>query len=153
MLRYFLFCNFHFSLDFDDLDSDPEEPTFELSPELHEKLNKYLAICHRKQKGPSDVLKVAPVVRNLLAYQRIQQLFPSQKQQEIQTTLESDVQARAALTLIDSTNAPILMKYRTINLGTGGNGEFEIDLQKFGHCNYVSRKHACIYFDQLSQVN
>lgn len=40
------------------------------------------------------------------------------------------------------------MRFRTLSIGLGeGN---QLDLANYGRCNYVSAKHACIYFDEVS---
>ncbi len=45
---------------------------------------------------------------------------------------------------------PCLMRYRSLNIGVGSGNT--LDLSKYGHCNFVSARHATIYFDQFSQV-
>jgi hypothetical protein len=42
------------------------------------------------------------------------------------------------------------MRYRTLDIGVGAG--LALDLSKYGHCNYVSPRHASIYFDQYSLV-
>jgi hypothetical protein len=108
---------------------------------LRERLNEYLA--RHKSRG---VEKLSPVVRNFLALQRIREIFPEQSK----NNLESEVQARAALLPINTSKVPVLMRYRTLNIGVGRDAN--LDLSAYGHCNYVSAKHACLYFDQYAQV-
>lgn len=43
------------------------------------------------------------------------------------------------------------MRYRTINIGKGPT--IEVDLDDYGHCNFVSPKHAVIFFDEVSTNN
>lgn len=38
------------------------------------------------------------------------------------------------------------MCYRTLYIGTGA--DMDVCLTKYGHCNYVSGKHACIFYDE-----
>nr|XP_022920413.1 PHD finger protein 12 isoform X2 [Onthophagus taurus] len=38
------------------------------------------------------------------------------------------------------------MRYRSINIGRGSANDLELD--RYGHCNYVSPKHAVIFFDE-----
>ena len=45
---------------------------------------------------------------------------------------------------------PALMRYRTMEIGVGAG--VGLDLSKYGHCNFVSARHASVYFDQYSQV-
>ena len=62
----------------------------------------------------------------------------------------SSLKARAALVPLHVSKVPALMRYRTLEIGLGtGVG---LDLSKYGHCNFVSARHACLYFDQYSQV-
>lgn len=39
------------------------------------------------------------------------------------------------------------MPYRTLTIGTGANND--VSLTKYGHCNYVSPNHACIFYDEV----
>lgn len=41
------------------------------------------------------------------------------------------------------------MPYRTLTIGTGANND--VSLTKYGHCNYVSPNHACIFYDEDSK--
>ena len=41
-----------------------------------------------------------------------------------------------------------MMSYRTITVGVGAGAG--LDLSQYGHCNYLSVKHATIYYDQLA---
>ncbi|XP_067866082.1 PHD finger protein 12-like [Heterodontus francisci] len=40
----------------------------------------------------------------------------------------------------------ISMCYRTLYIGTGA--DMDVCLINYGHCNYVSGKHACIFYDE-----
>lgn len=40
------------------------------------------------------------------------------------------------------------MRYRSINIGRGSSNDLELD--RYGHCNFVSPKHAVIFFDEVS---
>ena len=42
------------------------------------------------------------------------------------------------------------MRFRTLSIGVGPSNE--LDLSAYGHCNFVSSKHAVIYFDQYTQA-
>ncbi|KAM5179515.1 PHD finger protein 12 isoform 2-T2 [Mantella aurantiaca] len=95
-----------------------------------------------------------------LAMQRIQEIFsskdhlvssasrqpapPSAPQAEAQ---RKDVQARAVFyPLMMGVGAPVNMCYRTLYIGTGA--DMDVCLTNYGHCNYVSGKHACIFYDE-----
>lgn len=39
------------------------------------------------------------------------------------------------------------MRYRIISIGRGAANDVELD--RYGHCNYVSPKHAVVFFDEV----
>uniref|UniRef100_A0A8C1B4X9 PHD finger protein 12 n=1 Tax=Cyprinus carpio carpio TaxID=630221 RepID=A0A8C1B4X9_CYPCA len=96
----------------------------------------------------------------LLARQRIQQLFESntspvessspstvspthRKYSEAQNR---EVQARASLCSASGKGMAVNMCYRSLYIGTGA--DMDVCLTNYGHCNYVSGKHACIFYDE-----
>uniref|UniRef100_A0A8C2DB20 PHD finger protein 12 n=1 Tax=Cyprinus carpio TaxID=7962 RepID=A0A8C2DB20_CYPCA len=96
----------------------------------------------------------------LLAWQRIQQLFESntspvessspstvspthRKYSEAQNR---EVQARASLCSASGKGMAVNMCYRSLYIGTGA--DMDVCLTNYGHCNYVSGKHACIFYDE-----
>ena len=101
-------------------------------------LSEYLA-----QHNTHKVTDLDPVVVEYLATRQLQSLLAGEKEET-----ESTVRARASLTPLHSRKAPVLMRYRTLTVGLGpGAG---LDLSRYGHCNYLSVKHATIYYDQLA---
>ena len=60
----------------------------------------------------------------------------------------TDVQARALLCPLTGKGQPLPMPYRTMNVGLGA--DMDVCLTQFGHCNFVSAKHACIFYDDVS---
>ncbi|XP_066148916.1 PHD finger protein 12 [Euwallacea fornicatus] len=42
----------------------------------------------------------------------------------------------------------VAMRYRVLNVGKGSSNE--VDLEKFGYCNFISFKHATIFFDDYT---
>ncbi|XP_029467942.1 PHD finger protein 12 isoform X1 [Rhinatrema bivittatum] len=96
-----------------------------------------------------------------LALQRIHQLFSSKtpsaagcsnahqppllgNHSQVQ---RREVQARAVFyPLMVGTGVPVNMCYRTLYIGTGA--DMDVCLTNYGHCNYVSAKHACIFYDE-----
>eukprot|EP00914_Ancora_sagittata_P001310 GHVO01003462.1.p1 GENE.GHVO01003462.1~~GHVO01003462.1.p1 ORF type:complete len:314 (-),score=31.47 GHVO01003462.1:5-832(-) len=88
----------------------------------------------------------------VLAWQRLQQLqLPDEKKMD---TAPADTQlpvirARAVLHPISGKSKAINMCYRTLNIGTGAN--MDVCLSDFGHCNFVSAKHATIFYDESSR--
>ncbi|MCJ8742245.1 hypothetical protein PDJAM_G00079860 [Pangasius djambal] len=99
----------------------------------------------------------------LLAWQRIQQLFepkalpvqsdaklptiPSFTQRSWHTDAQNkDVQARATFYPLSGKGAAVSMCYRSLYIGTGA--DMDVCLMNYGHCNYVSGKHACIFYDE-----
>ncbi|XP_068126237.1 PHD finger protein 12 isoform X1 [Hyperolius riggenbachi] len=96
-----------------------------------------------------------------LAMQRIQEIFSSkehpvssashlQPAPSLAHAAEAqrrDVQARAVFyPLMMGVGAPVNMCYRTLYIGTGA--DMDVCLTNYGHCNYVSGKHACIFYDE-----
>uniref|UniRef100_A0A672R120 PHD finger protein 12 n=1 Tax=Sinocyclocheilus grahami TaxID=75366 RepID=A0A672R120_SINGR len=84
----------------------------------------------------------------LLAWQRIQQLLSPKALQPSNKcgSQKRDVQGRAVLCPLTGKGAAINMCYRTLYIGTGA--EMDVCLTNYGHCNYVSGKHACIFYDE-----
>ncbi|XP_058268428.1 PHD finger protein 12 [Hemibagrus wyckioides] len=99
----------------------------------------------------------------ILAWQRIQQLFepkappvqsdaklptiPSVTQQSRHIKAQNkEVQARATFYPLSGKGAAVSMCYRSLYIGTGA--DMDVCLMNYGHCNYVSGKHACIFYDE-----
>ncbi|RMC10716.1 hypothetical protein DUI87_12427 [Hirundo rustica rustica] len=95
-----------------------------------------------------------------LALQRIHQLFPP-KAQSLASSVNShqqspvgnhievqrkEVQARAVFYPLMGLGGAVNMCYRTLYIGTGA--DMDVCLTSYGHCNYVSGKHACIFYDE-----
>ncbi|NXY85001.1 PHF12 protein, partial [Alcedo cyanopectus] len=95
-----------------------------------------------------------------LALQRIHQLFPT-KAQSLASSVSShqqspvgnhieasrkEVQARAVFYPLMGLGGAVNMCYRTLYIGTGA--DMDVCLTSYGHCNYVSGKHACIFYDE-----
>ncbi|XP_052463802.1 PHD finger protein 12 isoform X1 [Carassius gibelio] len=96
----------------------------------------------------------------LLAWQRIQQLFKS-KASPVQSSSplsvspthrkpseaqNKEVQARASFCSASGKGTAVNMCYRSLYIGTGA--DMDVCLKNYGHCNYVSGKHACIFYDE-----
>ncbi|KAK9892454.1 hypothetical protein WA026_019906 [Henosepilachna vigintioctopunctata] len=43
----------------------------------------------------------------------------------------------------------VAMRYRVLNIGKGSNND--VDLEKFGHCNFLSPKHAVVFYDEYTK--
>uniref|UniRef100_A0A665WQP2 PHD finger protein 12 n=1 Tax=Echeneis naucrates TaxID=173247 RepID=A0A665WQP2_ECHNA len=96
----------------------------------------------------------------LLAWQRIQQLFPPKAPSALLPPAASDapkapsphpdsqkkVQARAVFYPLTGKGGAISMCYRTLYIGSGA--DMDVCLTNYGHCNYISGKHACIFYDE-----
>lgn len=99
----------------------------------------------------------------ILAWQRIQQLFeakeppvqgnaklptlPSVTQQSRHPKGQNkDVRARATFYPLSGKGAAVSMCYRSLYIGTGA--DMDVCLTNYGDCNYVSGKHACIFYDE-----
>lgn len=42
----------------------------------------------------------------------------------------------------------VAMRYRVLNIGKGSPND--VDLERFGHCNNISAKHAIIFYDEVN---
>ncbi|MBN3319915.1 SEZ6 protein, partial [Atractosteus spatula] len=115
--------------------------------------------------GEIELNKLDEQFIKLLAWQRIQQLFPPSAPPS-QTSCASppssaraatpqalhaeaqrkEVQARAVFYPLVGKGVAVNMCYRTLYIGTGA--DMDVCLTNYGHCNYVSGKHACIFYDE-----
>uniref|UniRef100_A0AAQ4RTI9 PHD finger protein 12 n=1 Tax=Gasterosteus aculeatus aculeatus TaxID=481459 RepID=A0AAQ4RTI9_GASAC len=84
----------------------------------------------------------------LLAWQRIQQLFPPKGSTTPPppATSQKKVQARAVFYPLTVKADAVNMCYRTLYIGSGA--DMDVCLANYGRCNYVSGKHACIFYDE-----
>ncbi|XP_051972003.1 PHD finger protein 12-like isoform X1 [Xyrauchen texanus] len=95
----------------------------------------------------------------VLAWQRIQQLFESKTPVQSSPPLSvsrthrkhseaqnREVQARASFCPVSGKGAAVKMCYRSLYIGMGA--DMDVCLTNYGHCNYVSGKHACIFYDE-----
>ncbi|XP_042194497.1 PHD finger protein 12-like [Callorhinchus milii] len=112
--------------------------------------------------GEIELNKLDEKLIQLLAWQRIQQLFPpkapslpsalsTSKTQTTAATTQpeapvTEVQARAVFYPLTGKGQAVNMCYRTLYIGTGA--DMDVCLTNYGHCNYVSGKHACIFYDE-----
>ncbi len=137
-----------------DMEEEEGEGDPALPPNLREALNLYLSRRLRGGRGGFSLGGLSPVVRDFLAAQRLRELLPEDPKTE---DTENEVRARAALLPLHCgpggrrRRNPFLMRYRTLNIGSGSAAN-QLDLSTYGHCNFVSAKHATVYFDQHSQV-
>uniref|UniRef100_A0A8D0GKE4 PHD finger protein 12 n=1 Tax=Sphenodon punctatus TaxID=8508 RepID=A0A8D0GKE4_SPHPU len=95
-----------------------------------------------------------------LALQRMHQLFPPKARLPASSTdahqppptgnhiemQRKEVQARAVFYPLMGVGGAVNMCYRTLYIGTGA--DMDVCLTNYGHCNYVSGKHACIFYDE-----
>ncbi|XP_061829187.1 PHD finger protein 12 isoform X1 [Nerophis lumbriciformis] len=118
--------------------------------------------CFKDQlddKGDIELDKLDAEMIKLLAWQRIQQLFPF-KDPDTRPTVASNasktptslpdhqkkLQARAIFYPLTGKGKSVSMCYRTLYIGSGA--DMDVCLPNYGHCNYISGKHACIFFDE-----
>ncbi|XP_077995595.1 PHD finger protein 12-like [Glandiceps talaboti] len=121
--------------------------------------------------GVSDVelSKLDERLIQILAYQRLQQLLPQKPTTPVKksssssssssssisnavspsTQLQNQLRARAVLCPLTGKGGAVPMCYRTLHIGTGS--DMDACLTNFGHCNFVSAKHACIFYDETTQ--
>ncbi|KAM6933559.1 LOW QUALITY PROTEIN: PHD finger protein 12 [Xenentodon cancila] len=122
-----------------------------------------LSTCMKDEKesmGKIDMDKIDAEMIKLLAFQRIQQLFspkipspapPLPTSADSRTSSphpdsQKKVQARAVFYPLTGTGGAVNMCYRTLYIGSGA--DMDVCLTKYGHCNYISGKHACIFYDE-----
>ncbi|KAL8571389.1 hypothetical protein ACOMHN_046564 [Nucella lapillus] len=111
-----------------------------------------------------DLSKMDETLLHLLAWQRLQQLLPASsssgstspgsasKKGLLNGLLapgDSEVRARAVLCSLTGKGQAVSMPYRTLSLGTGA--DMDVLLSQFGHCNFISSKHAVIFFDEMTR--
>ncbi|XP_061461509.1 PHD finger protein 12 isoform X2 [Rhineura floridana] len=103
---------------------------------LDEKLVKFLALQRIHQLFAS---KVQPFAGSVGSHQPI----PVGNHAEGQ---RKEVQARAVFYPLLGMGSAVNMCYRTLYIGTGA--DMDVCLTNYGRCNYVSGKHACIFYDE-----
>uniref|UniRef100_A0A8D0D6D3 PHD finger protein 12 n=1 Tax=Sander lucioperca TaxID=283035 RepID=A0A8D0D6D3_SANLU len=59
---------------------------------------------------------------------------------------QKKVQARAVFYPLTGKGGAVSMCYRTLYIGSGA--DMDVCLTNYGHCNYISGKHACIFYDE-----
>ncbi|KAM3874832.1 PHD finger protein 12 [Diretmus argenteus] len=113
-----------------------------------------------EEDGGIELDKLDGEMIKLLAWQRIQQLFPPKapgtpppppastalKPPSPRPNSQKKVQARAVFYPLTGKGEAVGMCYRTLYIGSGA--DMDVCLTNYGHCNYVSGKHACIFYDE-----
>ncbi|XP_057694810.1 PHD finger protein 12 [Corythoichthys intestinalis] len=110
-------------------------------------------------KGEIELGKLDIEMIKLLAWQRIQQLFPCKAPRSLPTDIndaskppaslrdsQKKLQARAVFYPLTGKGKAVSMCYRTLYIGSGA--DMDVCLPNYGHCNFVSGKHACIFYDE-----
>ncbi|KAG5843406.1 hypothetical protein ANANG_G00150620 [Anguilla anguilla] len=117
-------------------------------------------------EGEIELSKLDEKFIKLLAWQRIQQLFPPKAPRPLPPShrvsppppppphatgaahqaQREEVQARAVFYPLMGKGGAVNMCYRSLNIGSGA--DMDVCLTNYGHCNYVSGKHACIFYDE-----
>jgi len=134
--------------------------TCSLSPRHKNQLNSHVSQTHVSQSGnlvsmlteylaqhksADSVKDMDPVVVQYLATRQLETLMGDTKTKYSDLSM---VHSRASLTPLHSRKSPILMSYRTLNVGS--DSSCGLNLSQYGHCNYISNKHASIFYDELS---
>ncbi|XP_064613233.1 LOW QUALITY PROTEIN: PHD finger protein 12-like [Liolophura sinensis] len=115
--------------------------------------------------GETELSKLDDRLVQILAWQRLQQLLPSKaisnlppiplmpKKGLLNGLLShqgsAEVQARALVCPLTGKGQPVCMPYRTLSIGTGA--DMDVCLNNFGTCQYVSAKHAVVFYDETSK--
>lgn len=64
--------------------------------------------------------------------------------------MTNQVRARAVLSpIVACRGQPVSMSYRSLTIGTGA--DMDVCLPNYAHCNFVSARHACIFYDEWSK--
>lgn len=114
----------------------------------------------KDEDGGIELDKLDAEMIKLLAWQRIQQLFPPKapstplplataaapKTPSPHPDSQKKVQARAVFYPLTGKGGAVSMCYRTLYIGSGA--DMDVCLTNYGHCNYISGKHACIFYDE-----
>lgn len=114
----------------------------------------------KDEDGGIELDKLDAEMIKTLAWQRIQQLFPPKKPSTPPPPVTSaapktpsphpdsqkKVQARAVFYPLTGKGGAVSMCYRTLYIGSGA--DMDVCLTNYGHCNYISGKHACIFYDE-----
>ncbi|XP_067649895.1 PHD finger protein 12-like [Haliotis asinina] len=108
-----------------------------------------------------ELNKIDEKLIQILAWQRLQQLMSSSNKSQsppnkksllnglLSQPGSSDVRARAVLCPLTGKGQAVPMPYRTLSIGTGA--DMDVSLSQFGNCNFVSAKHACIFYDEMTR--
>uniref|UniRef100_A0A2R5LGP3 PHD finger protein 12 n=1 Tax=Ornithodoros turicata TaxID=34597 RepID=A0A2R5LGP3_9ACAR len=108
--------------------------------------------------GDVELSKLDERLVKILAWQRLQQLLPAKNSSAtpgkrgingVVTPGMSDVRARAVVCPLVGKGSLVPMAYRSLTIGTGA--DMDVCLTNYGHCNYVSAKHACIFYDEITK--
>lgn len=107
--------------------------------------------------GDVELSKLDERLVRILAWQRLQQLLPPKNcttpgkrgVNGVVVPGASDVRARAVVCPLVGKGSLVPMAYRTLTIGTGA--DMDVCLTSFGHCNYISAKHACIFYDEITK--
>ncbi|XP_033748220.1 PHD finger protein 12-like [Pecten maximus] len=109
--------------------------------------------------GDNELSKLDERLIQILAWQRLQQLMPHKQQSSsskkgvlnglLTQQGAGEIKARAVLCPLTGKGQPIPMSYRTLNIGTGA--DMDVCLSQFGHCNFISPKHAYIFYDETTK--
>ncbi|XP_054710303.1 PHD finger protein 12-like [Uloborus diversus] len=100
-----------------------------------------------------NLQKIDEKLLHLLAYQRLQQLLPKKKTEERSGQLNSEgsceVRGRAVVCPLEKRGPPVSMCYRSLHLGIGA--DMDVCFTNYGHCNFVSTKHASVFYDEVTK--
>ncbi|CAN8015957.1 unnamed protein product [Ixodes persulcatus] len=102
--------------------------------------------------GEGDLGKLDERLVRILAWQRLQQLLPPPRRPNgliRNSGPVTEVRARAVVCPVGGRGSPVPMSFRTLTMGSGA--DMDVCLSHFGHCNFVSSKHACIFYDEMSK--
>ncbi|XP_067123731.1 PHD finger protein 12 [Centruroides vittatus] len=120
-------------------------------------LNSTLQACI-EGVGEVELSKLDERLIRILAWQRLQELLLPKNSvvqgskkglNGIVSSNATEVRARAVMCSLTGKGPTVPMPYRTLTVGKGA--DMDVCLNNYGHCNFVSAKHACIFYDEITK--
>ncbi|ESP00983.1 hypothetical protein LOTGIDRAFT_238397 [Lottia gigantea] len=111
-----------------------------------------------------ELSKIDEKLVQILAWQRLQHLLSPKRLSSpsptsssnckgvlntILTSSGNEVRARAVLCPLTGKGQAVPMSFRSLSIGTGA--DMDVCLGQFGFCNFISSKHACIFYDEMTR--
>uniref|UniRef100_A0A8C3A8Z9 PHD finger protein 12 n=1 Tax=Cyclopterus lumpus TaxID=8103 RepID=A0A8C3A8Z9_CYCLU len=117
--------------------SSDEKPTYSITSSAHS----YTPTKSNQERDPTKLgsslmTNVQTCFESISKVHKLNVFLPGQKK----------VQARAVFYPLTGKGGAVSMCYRTLYIGSGA--DMDVCLTNYGRCNYISGKHACIFYDE-----